>query len=51
MTDTNRRTFLAGAALTATAAATLGSATSASAQQSAPVTAPTTPAAGAYPRV
>jgi NAD(P)-dependent dehydrogenase (short-subunit alcohol dehydrogenase family) len=50
MTDTNRRTFLAGAALTATAAATLGSATSASAQQSAPVTAPTTPAAGAYPK-
>lgn len=50
MTDTNRRTFLAGAALTATAAATLSSATTASAEQSAPVTAATTPAAGAYPK-
>ncbi|BDA83203.1 dehydrogenase [Aureimonas sp. SA4125] len=50
MTDTNRRIFLAGAALTATAAATLGAGTAASAQSNPPVTAPTTPAAGAYPK-
>lgn len=50
MTDTNRRTFLAGAALTAGAAVTLASNTRASAQAEATTpAAPTAPGAAAYP--
>ncbi|WP_294642003.1 SDR family oxidoreductase [uncultured Aureimonas sp.] len=50
MTDTNRRTFLAGAALTAGAAVTLASNTRASAQaEAATPAAPTAPGAAAYP--
>jgi NAD(P)-dependent dehydrogenase (short-subunit alcohol dehydrogenase family) len=50
MTDTNRRTFLAGAALTAGAAVTLASNTAASAQSGGGASEPTAPAAAGYPK-
>lgn len=50
MTDTTRRTFLTGAALTAGAVVTLGATGSASAQQGGGAATAATPAAAAYPK-